>query len=65
MPSYVQPPHLFRLVQFANAVPLILSDEYHIKKLLRCYINKMFKKKKEKVGSLMKFNLTYVIINYH
>ena len=41
-PPYAQLAHPFTLVQFPSTAPLILSDEFHIQKILKCYINKMF-----------------------
>ena len=41
-PPYAQLAHPFTLVQFPSTAPLILSDEFHIQKLLKCYVNKMF-----------------------
>ena len=40
-PPYAQLAHSFTLVQFPSTAPLILSVEFHIQKLLKCYIDKM------------------------
>ena len=37
-----------RDLQFANTGLLILSDEYHIHKFLKCYLNNILKKKKKR-----------------
>ena len=41
-PPYAQLAHPFILVQFPSTAPLILSDECHIQKLFKCYIDKIF-----------------------
>ena len=40
-PPYAQLAHPFTLVQFPSTAPLILSDEFHIQKLLKCYIKSL------------------------
>ena len=47
----------FTRVKFANTAPLILSDVYHIQKLMKCYINKMFNLKTKKSSIVIQTEL--------